>query len=91
METYRKILDDGFHIDDKVEIILSSNSSIGTAKSLGLAVLGYSDALGRLNPDVIVILGDRYEALAAAQTSMIMKIPIMIQLNPLPVLKQDLV
>lgn len=74
--TYKKILDDGFNIDEKVEMLVSSNSPTGTAKSMGLGVLGYADALDRLSPDLIVILGDRYEALAAAQTALIMHIPI---------------
>jgi len=74
--TYNQILDDGFHIDEKVEMLVSSNSPTGTAKSMGLGVLGYADALCRLKPDLMVILGDRYEALAAAQTAMIMRIPI---------------
>jgi len=75
--TYNQILDDGFHIDEKVEMLLSSSTPIGTAKSMGLAVLGYADALARLSPDLVVILGDRYEALAAAQTAMIMRIPVL--------------
>ena len=74
--TYNQILDDGFHIDEKVEMLVSSDTPTGTAKSMGLAVLGYADALNRLSSDLIVILGDRYEALAAAQTAMIMGIPI---------------
>ena len=74
--TYNQILDDGFHVDEKVEMLLSSNTSTGTAKSMGLAILGYADALDRLAPDIIVILGDRYEALAAAQTAMIKRIPV---------------
>lgn len=74
--TYKQILDDGFDIAEKIEMLLSSDSPVGTAKSMGLAVLGYADALDRLSPDVIVILGDRYEALAVAQTAMIMRIPI---------------
>ena len=74
--TYNQILDDGFDVDEKVEMLLSTNSKVGIAKSMGLGVLGYADALNRLNPDIIVILGDRYEALAAAQTAMIMNIPI---------------
>ena len=75
-ETYQQIETDGFEIDEKIEILLSSDSSVGTAKSMGLGVLGFADALARLQPDVLVILGDRYEALAAAQTAMIMRIPI---------------
>ncbi|WP_411861529.1 UDP-N-acetylglucosamine 2-epimerase [Vibrio sp. MACH09] len=76
-ETYQQIEQDGFHIDEKIEILLSSDSAVGTAKSIGLGVLGFSDALARLNPDVLVLLGDRFEALAIAQTAMIMRIPIL--------------
>lgn len=76
-ETYRQIEIDGFKIDEKVEILLSSDSSIGVAKSIGLGVLGFTDALNRLKPEVIVILGDRFEALAIAQTAMILRIPVL--------------
>ncbi|GAA3910667.1 UDP-N-acetylglucosamine 2-epimerase [Litoribacillus peritrichatus] len=75
-ETYTQIENDGFQIDEKIEILLSSNSAVGTAKSMGLGVLGFTDALDRLKPDVLVILGDRFEALAAAQTAMLLRIPI---------------
>lgn len=75
-ETYQQIEKDGFTIDEKIEILLSSDSAVGTAKSMGLGVLGFADSLARLQPDVLVILGDRFEALAAAQTAMIMRIPI---------------
>ncbi len=75
-ETYKQIEKDGFKIDEKIEILLSSDSAIGTAKSMGLGVLGFADALSRLSPDVLVILGDRFEALAAAQTAMILRIPV---------------
>lgn len=75
-ETYKQIEKDGFYIDEKIEILLSSDSAVGTAKSIGVGILGFSDALSRLSPDVIVILGDRFEALAAAQTAMILRIPI---------------
>ncbi|ENM3943438.1 UDP-N-acetylglucosamine 2-epimerase [Vibrio cholerae] len=75
-ETYQQIERDGFHIDEKIEILLSSDSAVGTAKSMGLGVLGFADALARLNPDILVILGDRFEALAAAQTAMILRIPV---------------
>lgn len=74
--TYKQIEADGFQIDEKVEILLSSDSAVGTAKSIGLGVLGFTDALDRLKPDVLVILGDRFEALAVAQTAMILRIPI---------------
>ncbi|MGR5000284.1 UDP-N-acetylglucosamine 2-epimerase [Vibrio celticus] len=75
-DTYKQIEKDGFQIDEKIEILLSSDSPVGTAKSMGLGVLGFADALSRLAPDVLVILGDRFEALAAAQTAMILRIPI---------------
>lgn len=76
-ETYQQIEQDGFFIDEKIEILLSSDSAVGTAKSMGLGVLGFADALNRLTPDVLVILGDRFEALAAAQTAMILRVPIL--------------
>ncbi len=75
-ETYQKIEEDGFVINEKVEMLLSSNTSVGTAKSLGLGVLGFSDALSRLQPDTLVVLGDRFEALAVAQTATILRIPV---------------
>ncbi|GLS89037.1 UDP-N-acetyl glucosamine 2-epimerase [Psychromonas marina] len=74
--TYTQIEKDGFKIDEKIEILLSSDSAVGVAKSMGLGVLGFADALDRLKPDTLVILGDRFEALAAAQTAMILKIPV---------------
>ncbi|MCP2005436.1 UNVERIFIED_ORG: UDP-N-acetylglucosamine 2-epimerase (non-hydrolyzing) [Buttiauxella agrestis ATCC 33320] len=74
--TWQQIENDGFAIDEKIEILLSSDSAVGTAKSMGLGVLGFTDALARLKPDVLIILGDRFEALAAAQTAMILRIPV---------------
>lgn len=74
--TYQQIEKDGFTIDAKVEILLSSDTSVGVAKSMGLGVLGFADALQRLQPEALVVLGDRFEALAAAQTAMIMRIPV---------------
>ena len=75
--TYQQIEQDGFYIDEKIEILLSSDSAVGTAKSMGLGVLGFADAIARLQPDILVILGDRFEALAAAQTAMILRIPVL--------------
>jgi len=74
--TYRIIEKDGFQIDAKVDMLLSSDSPVGVAKSLGLGTIGFADAFDRLRPDVVVILGDRFEALAAAQAAMIARIPI---------------
>ena len=74
--TYRKIEADGFRIDEKVEMLLSSDTPVGTAKSVGVGVLGFADALSRLAPDALVVLGDRYEALAVAQTAVLLRIPV---------------
>jgi UDP-hydrolysing UDP-N-acetyl-D-glucosamine 2-epimerase len=74
--TYKEIEADGFLIDKKVEMLLSSDTANGTLKSMGLATIGFADALEDLRPDLVVILGDRYEMLAAAQAAMIYKIPI---------------
>jgi len=65
-----------FHVDEKVEMLLSSSSGVGIAKSIGLGVIGFADALDRLKPDCLVILGDRFEALSIAQTAMILQIPV---------------
>lgn len=74
--TYRVIEEDGFTIDAKVEMLLSSDTPVGIAKSIGLGVIGLADAFGRLRPDIMVCLGDRYEILAAAQAAMAARIPI---------------
>ena len=57
-------------------MLLSSDSAVGVAKSFGLGVIGYAEALARLAPDTVVILGDRYEALAAAQAAFVLRIPV---------------
>lgn len=74
--TYKQIESDGFQITEKVEMLLSSNSAVGTVKSIGLGVIGFADALDRMKPDLLIVLGDRFEALAAAQAAMILRIPI---------------
>ena len=53
--THRTIEEDGFTIDAKVEMLLSSDTPVGIAKSIGLGVIGFADALERLNPDAIVV------------------------------------
>lgn len=74
--TYREIENDGFRIDAKVEMLLSSDSAVGIAKSTGLGLIDYSETLTRLQPDLVVILGDRFEAFAMATAATICKIPI---------------
>lgn len=75
-DTWQHIEADGFSIDSKVEMLLSSDTPVGTAKSVGLGTIGLADSLQNLSPDILVILGDRFEALAAAQAAMILGIPI---------------
>ncbi|NPV89928.1 MAG: UDP-N-acetylglucosamine 2-epimerase (hydrolyzing) [Firmicutes bacterium] len=72
----RDVEDDGFCIDDRLEILLSSDTPAGVTKSLGLAVIGFADAFQRLRPDILVLLGDRYEIMAAAQAALLANIPI---------------
>lgn len=74
--TYRYIEEDGFQITEKIETLMSSDTEIGISKSIGLGVIGFSEAFNRHKPDLVVILGDRYEALSAAIASMIARIPI---------------
>jgi UDP-N-acetylglucosamine 2-epimerase (non-hydrolysing)/GDP/UDP-N,N'-diacetylbacillosamine 2-epimerase (hydrolysing) len=74
--TYKTIEEDGFVIDARVESLLSSDTPVGIAKSVGLGVIGFADAFERLRPDVALVLGDRYEILAAAWAAYIARIPI---------------
>ncbi|WP_312470771.1 UDP-N-acetylglucosamine 2-epimerase [Neobacillus sp.] len=74
--TYKQIEEDGFLINEKVEMLMSSDTSIGVAKSIGLATIGFSDVFDKLKPDLLVILGDRFEMLAVAQVAIITGIPI---------------
>ena len=74
--TYKEIEKDGFMIDWKVDMLLSSDTSSGITKSIGLGIIGFADALKDLNPDLLLILGDRYEIFAAASSAMIARIPI---------------
>lgn len=74
--TYRQIESDGYKIDAKVEMLLSSDTPEGITKSMGLGIIGYADAFKQLNPDLLIILGDRYEMLSVASTALIYRIPI---------------
>jgi GDP/UDP-N,N'-diacetylbacillosamine 2-epimerase (hydrolysing) len=74
--TYREIEKDGFQIDRKVEMLTSSDTSVGIAKSMGLALIGFADALNDLKPDLIVVLGDRFEIFAAVSAALVARIPI---------------
>lgn len=74
--TYQVIEKDGFHINEKVEMLLSSDTPLSIAKSVGLGCMGYAEAFSRMQPDCVLILGDRYEALAAAQAAFFLRIPV---------------
>jgi len=74
--TVTVIEDDGFPIDARVDLEIGDDSSSGIARSLGLAVSGIAEALEKLMPDIVVLLGDRYEILGAAQAAMLARIPI---------------
>jgi UDP-hydrolysing UDP-N-acetyl-D-glucosamine 2-epimerase len=74
--TYKTIEEDGFPINERVEMIVSSDTASGIAKSIGLGVIGFGDAFARLNPEIVVVLGDRFEILAAAQAALVANIPL---------------
>ena len=74
--TWREIVADGFAIDEQVDIVVSTDSRVGVCKSMGLAMMGFGDALDRLRPDMLVLLGDRYEALCAATAANVLNIPV---------------
>jgi len=74
--TYREIEQDGFTIDEKAAMPLDDNSAAGVAKSVGHGVIAITEALERLRPDILVLLGDRFETLAAASAALILGIPI---------------
>jgi len=74
--TFREIEKDGFYIDKKIEMLLSSDTPVGTVKAMGLGLIGFADAYSELKPDLLVVLGDRFEILAACQAALIFKIPI---------------
>lgn len=74
--TYRQIEADGFVIDAKVEMLSASDTPTGITKSMGRGVMGFADALSQLQPDVLVVLGDRFEILAVAQAALIARVPI---------------
>src|SRR5690606_15576501 len=73
---YKQIEEDGFVINEKVEMLLSADTPSSISKSIGLGIIGFADSFSRLKPDLIVLLGDRFESFAAAQTAMIQRIPI---------------
>lgn len=74
--TYREIEEAGFEIDARVEMLLSSDTNTAVTKSMGLGVIGFADAYERLAPDIVVVLGDRFEIFAATSAAMIAGVPV---------------
>lgn len=74
--TYQLIEKDGFQIDEKVEILLSSDTPVGISKSMGLGMIGFAESYERLRPDMIILLGDRYETFVAATAASVARIPV---------------
>ncbi len=74
--TFQEIEKDGFPIHARIECLLSSDSDIGMAKTIGVAVLGLADLFGRMRPDLLLLIADRYEMLAPASVALALRIPI---------------
>lgn len=74
--TAKEIENDGFKIDKRVEMLLSSDTATGITKSTGLGMIGFADVFSDLGPDLIIILGDRFESLSAASAALFFRIPV---------------
>jgi GDP/UDP-N,N'-diacetylbacillosamine 2-epimerase (hydrolysing) len=74
--TYREIEKDGFQIVRKIEMLTSSDTSVGISKSMGLGIIGFADALSELTPDLLVVLGDRFEIFSAVAAALVARIPV---------------
>lgn len=74
--TYKLIEADGYTINEKVDILLSSDTPVGISKSMGLGMIGFAESFDRLQPDMVVLLGDRYETFVAATAASVARIPI---------------
>lgn len=74
--TIKEIENDGFKIDARIECLLSSNTDVGMAKTIGMATLSLSDLLGEMRPDLLLLIADRYEMLAPAAVALALRIPI---------------
>jgi UDP-N-acetylglucosamine 2-epimerase (non-hydrolysing)/GDP/UDP-N,N'-diacetylbacillosamine 2-epimerase (hydrolysing) len=74
--TVDEIEQDGFTIEARIECLLSSDTDVGMAKTIGVAALGLADALGRIRPDMLLLIADRYEMLAPAAVALALRIPV---------------
>ena len=68
--TYREIEKDRVEIEQKIEILISSDTSVSISKSMGLAMISFAEYFERTNPDMLMVLGDRYETLAVCCAAM---------------------
>jgi len=75
-QTWEQIIEDGFTINQKIEMLLSSDTPVGITKSMGIGLIGFAEAYEMLKPDIIAVLGDRFEILAAVSAAMVARIPI---------------
>lgn len=74
--TVREIERDGFEIAARVECLLSSDTDVGMAKTIGVATLSLADCLGQMRPDILLLIADRYELLAPASVALALRIPV---------------
>ena len=74
--TIQEIRADGFEPDETIEILLSSDTPTAICKSMGLAMIGYGEALQRLKPDMVVVLGDRFETFCMAAAAQVCRVPL---------------
>lgn len=74
--TANSIVNDGFNIDKKIEMLLSSDTPVGITKSMGIGLIGFAEALNELKPDLLLVLGDRFEILTAVNAALLARIPI---------------
>ena len=74
--TYQEIEGDGFVIDRKIQMLTGSDTPVGIAKSMGNGLIGFADALNELKPDLIIVLGDRFEIFSAVAAALVARIPV---------------
>ena len=74
--TVQEIEKDGFHIDSRIECLLSSDTDVGMAKTIGVATLSLADLFGKMRPDLLLLIADRYEMLAPAAVALALRIPV---------------
>ncbi len=74
--TYREIESDGFYIDRKLEMLVSSDSPTGISKSMGLGLIAFGEAFAQLQPDLVLVLGDRFEIFSATTAALVAALPV---------------